>query len=152
MTATGAQALVVQADVSTSDGAAKLFAETDARFGGVDDPNGLALGDAQVHRERADELERVGVVQQHALVPGDGDERDYLEIAYGGTDTVFTPVEQLSRIARYSGSEQPQLSRLGGGEWRRAKERATRAARERSRARAPRIPRPRRRRAPGSGD
>lgn len=36
LTATGAEVLVVQADVSTSDGAAKLFAETDARFGGVD--------------------------------------------------------------------------------------------------------------------
>ena len=59
---------------------------------------------------------------------GDGDQRDYLEIAYGGTDTVFTPVEQLARIARYTGSEHPQLSRLGGGEWRRAKERAKKAA------------------------
>ena len=59
---------------------------------------------------------------------GEGDERDYLEIEYGGGDRVFVPTEQLARIARYTGAEDPALSRLGGGEWRRAKERAQRAA------------------------
>ncbi len=59
---------------------------------------------------------------------GEGDERDYLEIEYGGGDRVFVPTEQLARIARYTGAEDPALSRLGGGEWRRAKDRAKRAA------------------------
>ncbi|MFZ9763446.1 MAG: DEAD/DEAH box helicase, partial [Candidatus Limnocylindrus sp.] len=61
---------------------------------------------------------------------GEGDARDYLEIEYGGGDRVFVPTEQLARIARYTGAEDPSLSRLGGGEWRRAKERAKRAADE----------------------
>jgi transcription-repair coupling factor (superfamily II helicase) len=59
---------------------------------------------------------------------GEGDERDYLEIEYGGGDRVFVPTEQLGRIARYTGAEDPALSRLGGGEWRRAKDRAKSAA------------------------
>ena len=61
---------------------------------------------------------------------GEGDARDYLEIEYGGGDRVFVPTEQLARIARYTGAEDPALSRLGGGEWRRAKDRAKRAADE----------------------
>ena len=58
--------------------------------------------------------------------PG-GEERDYLEIAFAGTDRMFVPVEQIGRVTRYAGGERPQLSRLGGTEWQRTKERVRRA-------------------------
>ena len=56
-----------------------------------------------------------------------GEERDYLEIGFAGTDVIFVPVEQITRISRYAGSERPGLSKLGGGEWARTKARVRRA-------------------------
>ena len=37
------------------------------------------------------------------------------------------PVEQIERVSRYAGGEHPQLSRLGGGEWQRARTRVRKA-------------------------
>ncbi len=56
-----------------------------------------------------------------------GEERDYLELSFHGTDKIFLPVEQINRISRYSGGENPELSRLGGAEWLRTKQRVKRA-------------------------
>ena len=56
-----------------------------------------------------------------------GEERDYLELSFAGTDKIFLPVEQINRISRYSGGENPALSRLGGAEWLRTKQRVKRA-------------------------
>jgi len=58
---------------------------------------------------------------------GTGDERDFLELAFAGTDRIFVPVEQIARVSRYSGGERPQLSKLGGTEWLRTKQRVRRA-------------------------
>ena len=56
-----------------------------------------------------------------------GEERDYLELSFAGTDKIFLPVEQINRISRYSGGENPELSKLGGSEWLRTKQRVKRA-------------------------
>jgi transcription-repair coupling factor (superfamily II helicase) len=56
-----------------------------------------------------------------------GEERDYLELSFHGTDKIFLPVEQINRISRYSGGENPDLSRLGGTEWLRTKQRVKKA-------------------------
>jgi transcription-repair coupling factor (superfamily II helicase) len=56
-----------------------------------------------------------------------GEERDYLELSFYGTDKIFLPVEQINRISRYSGGENPPLSKLGGAEWLRTKQRVKRA-------------------------
>ena len=37
------------------------------------------------------------------------------------------PVEQIERVSRYAGGENPHLSRLGGGEWQRTKTRVRKA-------------------------
>jgi transcription-repair coupling factor (superfamily II helicase) len=58
---------------------------------------------------------------------GAGDERDYLELSFAGGDAIFVPVEQIARISRYSGGEHPQLSKLGGTEWLRTKQRVRKA-------------------------
>jgi transcription-repair coupling factor (superfamily II helicase) len=58
---------------------------------------------------------------------GTGDERDFLELAFQGQDRIFVPVEQIGRISRYSGGENPALSKLGGTDWLRTKARAKRA-------------------------
>jgi transcription-repair coupling factor (superfamily II helicase) len=56
-----------------------------------------------------------------------GDERDYLELSFSGTDKIFLPVEQINRISRYSGGENPALSKLGGADWLRTKQRVKKA-------------------------
>jgi len=56
-----------------------------------------------------------------------GDERDFLELSFAGGDRIFVPVEQIGRVTRYSGGEKPHLSKLGGSEWLRTKQRVGRA-------------------------
>jgi transcription-repair coupling factor (superfamily II helicase) len=59
---------------------------------------------------------------------GDGaEERDFIELHFAEGGRIWVPVEQIERISRYAGGESPQLSRLGGGEWQRAKSRVRRA-------------------------
>ncbi len=73
-----------------------------------------------------------GVARYAGLVrrPAGGDaseERDFLELHFAGRDRMWVPVEQIDRVTRYAGGEEPQLSKLGGGEWLRAKSRVRRA-------------------------
>jgi transcription-repair coupling factor (superfamily II helicase) len=58
--------------------------------------------------------------------------RDYLELEFAGTDKVFMPVDQLTKISRYvgAGGAHPALSKLGGKSWETLKARARRAAQE----------------------
>lgn len=55
-----------------------------------------------------------------------GVKRDYLHIQYGGDDKIFVPTDQVQLLQKYIGSEgeAPRLSRMGGGEWNKAKARA----------------------------
>lgn len=49
----------------------------------------------------------------------DGHTREYLEIAYAGSDRLFVPVDQADKVSRFlceEGSE-PKLNRLGSAEW-----------------------------------
>jgi transcription-repair coupling factor (superfamily II helicase) len=61
-----------------------------------------------------------------------GEEREYLVLEYAGDDRLYVPTEQLDRIGAYVSANdyQPTLTRLGGNEWQRIKERARGAARE----------------------
>ena len=52
-----------------------------------------------------------------------GVERDYLLVAYAGSDRLYVPVDQLSLITRYTGGEAPRLSRMGGKDWAATRER-----------------------------
>jgi transcription-repair coupling factor (superfamily II helicase) len=82
----------------------------------------LTQGDLVVHVDhgvaRYERMLRRGV---------SGEERDYLELSFSGTDKIFLPVEQINRISRYSGGENPALSKLGGTDWLRTKQRVKRA-------------------------
>ena len=83
----------------------------------------LTAGDLVVHIDH-------GVARYERMLrrsAGEGDERDYLEISFAAGDRIYVPVEQIARITRYSGGERPQLSKLGGTEWLRTKQRVRRA-------------------------
>ncbi|HSP54019.1 MAG TPA: transcription-repair coupling factor, partial [Dehalococcoidia bacterium] len=59
----------------------------------------------------------------------DGNEREYLELHYAEGDKLFVPTDQLDRVSRYIGpsDRMPRPTRLGSGDWQRAKARAKRA-------------------------
>lgn len=117
-------------------------------------PDGLALvtdrelfGSVRVRRPKAmrrvvprDVLERLtpgdivvhidhGIARYERMLRrgGTGEERDYLELSFAAGDRIFVPVEQINRVSRYSGGDGPTLSRLGGTDWLRTKQRVRRA-------------------------
>ena len=61
-----------------------------------------------------------------------GDDREYLVLEYAEDDRLYVPTEQLDRLGAYVAAtdQPPTLTRLGGSEWQRIKERAKGAARE----------------------
>jgi len=82
----------------------------------------LSAGDFVVHIDHG-----VARYEQMLRRGGSGEERDYLELSFVGGDRIFVPVEQIARVTRYSGGERPALSKLGGTEWLRAKQRVRKA-------------------------
>ena len=84
----------------------------------------LTPGDLVVHIDH-------GVARYEQMLrrgnKSEGEDRDYLELSFAGGDKIFVPVEQITRISRYSGAEKPQLSKLGGTEWLRTKQRVRKA-------------------------
>ena len=59
--------------------------------------------------------------------------RDYIKIAFAGTDFVFVPATSLDVISKYIGAgenTEVKLSRLGGTTWAKTKTRAKKAARD----------------------
>ncbi|WP_201787784.1 transcription-repair coupling factor [Carboxydothermus islandicus] len=61
-----------------------------------------------------------------------GNVKDYLVIAYQGEDRLYVPPEQVGNLQKYVGvdGEPPKLSRLGGSDWQRVKNRVKAAVRE----------------------
>jgi transcription-repair coupling factor (superfamily II helicase) len=82
----------------------------------------LTPGDFVVHIDHG-----VARYEQMLRRGGSGEDRDYLELSFAGGDRIFVPVEQIGRISRYSGGERPSLSKLGGTEWLRTKQRVRKA-------------------------
>jgi transcription-repair coupling factor (superfamily II helicase) len=57
-------------------------------------------------------------------------ERDYLLLEYRGDDKLYIPSDQIDAIRAYTGGDAPSLSRLGGVDWARTKDRVRKAVRE----------------------
>ena len=82
----------------------------------------LATGDMVVHIDHG-----IARYEQMLRRGESGQERDYLELSFAAGDRIFVPVEQINRVSRYSGGDNPQLSRLGGTDWLRTKQRVRKA-------------------------
>lgn len=67
-----------------------------------------------------------------ATLSSTDDDREYLVLEYAGDDRLYVPTEQLDRLGAYVAptDQPPSLTRLGGNEWLRIKERAQGAAKE----------------------
>ncbi len=88
----------------------------------------LSAGDLVVH-------EQYGIGRYVGMVTREVDKirRDYIKIAYSGTDVLYVPATQLDMISKYigAGEDAPvKLSKLGGTDWTRTKLRAKGAVRE----------------------
>ena len=58
-----------------------------------------------------------------------GVERDYLVLAYKGSDKLYLPSDQIDAVRHYVGGETPTLNKLGSGDFARAKARVRSAVR-----------------------
>ena len=58
------------------------------------------------------------------------DAQEFMELHYAGEDKLFVPVEHLDLVQKYSGGGHPQLDRLGGTTWEKAKTRVKKAMRD----------------------
>jgi transcription-repair coupling factor (superfamily II helicase) len=78
----------------------------------------------------------VELVQRASGVGRQQHQREYLLIEYAPSkrgypgDTLFVPTDQLDLLTRYVGGEAPVLSKMGGGDWARAKGNARKAIRK----------------------
>ena len=88
----------------------------------------LSVGDYVVHENHG--IGRfAGIVKMQV----DGFEKDYIKIAYAGTDSLYVPATQLDLVSKYTGGgeEKPvKLSKMGGADWARTRSRAKSAARD----------------------
>ena len=94
----------------------------------ISDYADLSPGDLVVHEYHG--IGRfVGMVQMKV----DDVYKDYVKIAYAGTDVLYVPATQLDLIAKYIGGGEDKtvrLSKMGGTEWAKAKMKAKGAAKE----------------------
>ncbi len=83
-----------------------------SRSGAAQQYRDLTEGDYVVHYQHG--IGRFEGLVSRTMV---GVERDYLVVAYAGSDKLYVPVEQLAAIKRYTGGEAPRVSRMGGKDW-----------------------------------
>ena len=76
-------------------------------------------GDFAVH-----ETFGIGIVRGVERIATSESNKDYVAVEYAGGDYVYIPTEQMDKLTKYLGGDKaPQLSKLGGGEFERIKER-----------------------------
>ncbi|HMM48608.1 MAG TPA: transcription-repair coupling factor [Miltoncostaeaceae bacterium] len=87
----------------------------------------LKVGDHVVHEDHG--IGRLDAFETRTVA---GVTRDYLALAFAGSDRLYVPHDQLEKVTRYVGADgsAPSLSRLGGKAWDRMKSRARAAVRE----------------------
>ncbi len=88
----------------------------------------LVPGDYVVHEHHG--IGRFVAVER---INSDGVARDYLKIAFAGTDFLYVPATALDLVSKYIGAPEDaniRLSKLGGTSWAKTKTRAKKAARD----------------------
>ncbi|MBS4753700.1 transcription-repair coupling factor [Nocardioides sp. zg-ZUI104] len=95
------------------------------------DPLELKAGDYVVHEQHG--VGRFVEMKQREV---QGARREYLVLEYGPSkrggppDRLYVPADTLDQVTRYVGGEQPNLDRLGGGDWTKRKNKARKAVKE----------------------
>lgn len=75
----------------------------------------LSIGDYVVHSQHG-----IGKYIGLKTIETEGIHRDYIEIAYAGTDRLFLPASNLDQLQKYIGNEGdvPRIHKMGGSDWR----------------------------------
>ena len=88
----------------------------------------ISVGDYVVHENHG--IGRfTGIVRMSA----DGYDKDYMRIAYAGSDVLYVPATQLDVVTKYTGVGEKtdiRLSKMGGADWERRRSRAKGAAKD----------------------
>ena len=89
------------------------------------DPSHFQAGDFIVHVNHG-----IGRYMGMRVIDVESGRTECLDLRYGGDDHLFIPVAQLRMVEKYTGGEgdEPELARLGGAAWGRARERARKSA------------------------
>ncbi len=89
----------------------------------------LSVGDLVVHEQYG-----IGCFEGMTCLELNGAQRDYISIKYAGKDKLFVPADQLEHISKYIGAGAEdgavKLSKMGGTDWVRAKERVRGAVKD----------------------
>ncbi|MCT1411637.1 transcription-repair coupling factor [Corynebacterium sanguinis] len=99
------------------------------------DPLALSPGDYVVHETHG--IGRFVKMAERTVHTGDEDSRrEYIVLEYQPAkrgqpnDQLWVPMESLDLLSKYSGGEQPSLSKMGGSDWKSTKRKARAAVRE----------------------
>lgn len=84
----------------------------------------LTIGDYVVHSQHG-----IGKYIGLKTIETEGIHRDYIEIAYAGTDRLFLPASNLDQLQKYIGNEGdvPRIHKMGGSDWRKVVTKAKKA-------------------------
>jgi transcription-repair coupling factor (superfamily II helicase) len=76
----------------------------------------------------------IGIYKGTEKIMRDGVEKDFIKIAYAGTDVLYVPCSNVDSISKYIGADSEngniKLSKMGGTDWRKAKSKAKSAAKD----------------------
>lgn len=75
------------------------------------------VGDYVVHR-----VHGIGLCENICKLDIGGSERDYVVVRYAGDDKLYLPIENIDSLSKLVASEHPKLSKIGGAEFSRLKE------------------------------
>ena len=86
----------------------------------ISDINKLEVGDYVVHN-----VHGIGIYNGLKTLTLSGVVKDYVEVLYKNDDKLYIPVEKIDLLSKYTGKEgyAPNISRLGGTEWEKTKNR-----------------------------
>ena len=83
------------------------------------------VGDFAVH-----ETHGVGKIVGTKKIETTDGTKEYIALEYRGGDVLYVPVEQMDILSRYMGEETPSLSRIGGAEFEKVKQRVKASLKE----------------------
>jgi len=83
------------------------------------------IGDFAVHEKHG-----IGKITGTKKIETTDGIKEYVAIEYRGGDVLYVPVEQMDVLSKYVGDGSPTLSKIGGAEFDRVKERVKRSIRE----------------------
>ncbi|MDX8387827.1 MAG: transcription-repair coupling factor [Ghiorsea sp.] len=78
----------------------------------------LKLDDPVVHEDHG-----VGRYKGLVAMEDEDEQSDFLHIEYAGGTSIYLPVEELDRLHRYTGDDNPSLNKLGSDKWKKTRER-----------------------------